>query len=1221
MRIMKTRKNISLGLKITAVVLLVALLAVGSVSYFAFQESKATFRKSAIESLHAFSALKVEKINLFADEIERGLSIGTRLNAAKRRILFGETDGQNITPDFAEGPDAPFAPENNDADLLPDTPVSAEENQPRFGEQGNQNALPDIDPLTFFLTPEAELDSAIVILRKVYDLHNVYLLDEDQQVKYIADKRASIQEENKKFKAPVVEPNFLEASRESVHFSKVFLQDNVPYLLAAAPVIDRQERIGYLVFEIEFERIDRLVNDRIGLGNSGEVLLVQLQGANAVYVLNKRPLLQQKDPIKSMNLAQMGTLDALDIPLAVRKALAGEKAELEETDDLGKEVLAVTDYLPQLNWGIIVKIDTAEAYAPAFGLLKRFLLSAAITLLVALLIGLIFSQFFVQSLGILRDAIASLAKGRLPASIEVDSKDEVGEMAAYLNRLVMNLRSMANFASRIGKQDFDVDFKPASEDDVLATALLSMRDSIVSSAREEDEKRWIVEGVKEVGDILRARNDLKEMGEELLAYVVQRVGAVQGAFYVMNESEKEEGVSYLEMYASYAYNKKKYLEARFKVARKYAEGLVGQAAIERDMIRRTEIPEDYLTITSGLLGEQRPRSLLIMPLITNETEVMGCLELASLQPFEEDGREVKFVQEISGIIARTIFNIKTAEKEAKLLAETTQLNIELQARQKELEKIAKDLQEKSRELQKTVEQLELEKQAVQNEQRKTQILLENASEVIIIYDETIHIRYISPSVSRILGYSVDEMVGINDEVYVEDEWKESYRRMFEELKQYPDEQITIQMEYRKKNGEAIWVEATGTNLLQDPVIKGIVVNMRDITERKRAEREERMRSQMQALSENSPDLIMRLNPEGVIYYINPTIENYTGKSKEEYLQKVLNNELLPEEVVRQMYRVLEGVSARREKITLEIEFPSVLGNRVMQLNAIPELGEDNELESILVVLHDITVMKEYQFEIETANKKVTDSINYAKRIQDAIMPDTEILHSYFADSFVIFKPRDVVSGDFPWIVRKDDFVYVAAADCTGHGVPGALVSLIGYFLMNNIIDTHSDILPNDFLDLLDKEMTHTLRQDREDSVTRDGMDVALARIDLKNKKILYAGAHRPLYYLYPSDEKVQEIKGDKMPIGGGQFHDREKFSLYELEIKEGLSIYLFSDGMPDQFGGPQNRKFSSKRIRDIILEHRQEAMDKIALALDTDFMEWMGDKKQTDDILFIGIRF
>ncbi|WP_051633374.1 PAS domain S-box protein [Thermonema rossianum] len=1220
---MKTRKNISLGLKITVVVLLVALLAVASVSYFAFQESKTAFRKSAIESLHAVSALKVEKINTFVHEIERGLSIGTRLNAAKRRILFDESGDQEIagTNPFATDENDPFALDYDESDILPDDPIFAEDNQPLFGTQEQEDSLPAVDPLTFFLTPEAELDSAIAILRKVYDLHNIYLLDEKQNIKYIADKKTTVQEENKPFKPPVVEPGFLEASRDSLHFSKVFLQDNAPYLLAAAPVKDNEDRIGYLVFEIDFERIDRLINDRTGLGNTGEVLLVQLQGSNTVYVLNKRPLLEKDDPVKSMNLTQMGTLDALDVPLAVRKALSGEQAELEETDDRGKEVLAVTDYVPQLQWGVIAKIDTSEVYAPAFGLLKRFLLSAGITLLVALLIGLIFSQFFVQPLGILRDAVASLAKGRLPASIEVDSKDEVGEMASYLNRLVANLRSMANFASRIGKKDFDVEFKPAGEDDVLATALLAMRDSIVASAKEEDEKRWIVEGVKEVGDILRARNDLKEMGEELLAYVVQRIGAVQGAFYVMNESENEEGVSYLEMYASYAYNKKKYLEARFKVTRKYAEGLVGQAAIERDMIRRTEIPEDYLTVTSGLLGEQRPRSLLIMPLITNETEVMGCLELASLHPFEEDGREVKFVQEISGIIARTIFNIKTAEKEAKLLAETTQLNVELQARQKELEKIAKDLQEKSRELQKTVEQLELEKQAVQNEQRKTQILLENASEVIIIYDETIHIRYISPSVERILGYGVDEMVGINDEVHVEEEWKEAYRRMFEELKQYPDERVTIQMEYRKKSGEAIWVEVTGTNLLQDPVIKGIVVNMRDITERKRAEREERMRSQMQALSENSPDLIMRLNLEGVIYYINPTIENYTAKAKEEYLQKVLSNELLPEEVVRQMYRVLEGVSARREKVTLEINFPSVLGDRVMQLNAIPEFGEDNELESILVVLHDITVMKEYQLEIETANKKVTDSINYAKRIQDAIMPDTQLLRSYFADSFVIFKPRDVVSGDFPWIVRKGDYIYVAAADCTGHGVPGALVSLIGYFLMNNIIDTHSDILPNDFLDLLDKEMTHTLRQDREDSVTRDGMDVSLARIDLKNNKILYAGAHRPLYYLYPSDEDVQEIKGDKMPIGGGQFRDRDKFSVHELDLTQGLSIYLFSDGMPDQFGGPQNRKFSSKRIRNILLEHRQENMDQIAMALDTAFVEWMGDNKQTDDVLFIGIRF
>jgi PAS domain S-box-containing protein len=443
--------------------------------------------------------------------------------------------------------------------------------------------------------------------------------------------------------------------------------------------------------------------------------------------------------------------------------------------------------------------------------------------------------------------------------------------------------------------------------------------------------------------------------------------------------------------------------------------------------------------------------------------------------------------------------------------------------------------------------------------------------------------------------------------------------MFHDLMENPEQRITIQFSYFRKNGEKVWLEATGTNLLSDPAIEGIVLNSRDITERRRAEQEARMRGQMQALSENSPDLITRFNKEGKVFYINPIIESYTGLSKDEFISKSLDEVGLNESVVKSWSAILRDVLTNKEKIATEMDFPSVMGDRVMQINAIPEYNEQNLIESVLVVSHDITDRKQIEIEIQSKSKKITESINYAKRIQGAILPNNAIIKGIFPQSFILYKPKDVVSGDFPWFLQRGDDMYIAAVDCTGHGVPGALISLIGYFLLNNIVNNKEVMVPGEILDLLDKGVTETLRQDSEDSSTRDGMDIALCKINLKTNTLQYAGAHRPLYYLHGGE--LTEVKGDKFPIGGGQYKSRTNFTTNTLSLSSGDAVYFCSDGFPDQFGGPDNRKFSPKRIREIIIENAQSDIDTVNRVFDQEFEAWKGNEKQTDDVLMIGIKF
>ncbi|MDJ1470579.1 PAS domain S-box protein [Cytophagaceae bacterium DM2B3-1] len=841
---------------------------------------------------------------------------------------------------------------------------------------------------------------------------------------------------------------------------------------------------------------------------------------------------------------------------------------------------------------------------------------SVIILLLALVITVLFSRFLTRPLMTLKTTMGLLGQGVLPEKIKKSSEDEFGEMTETMNRLVEGLHKTADFAHKIGEGEFEAEFKPMSQDDMLGVALLNMRDSIQESAKRDEERNWIVTGVAEIGNILRSTNELEELSDKVVSYLTGKIGAIQGALYVVND--EDEGRFMLEMKASYAYNKKKYLKAQFR----FAEGLVGQAAAERDTILRTEIPDTYVTVTSGLLGDRKPKCLLVVPLMTvigSEKVVYGALEFAGFEKFSS--RNVQFINEVSEIIARTVFNIKVNEKTSRLLEMSQRQSQELQEQQEILQQNAEEMQATQEELKRANTALEYQVEQVVHAQKRLQKLLENAAEVIMIYEKDRTIRYASPSVNRILGYSQEELIGADDMAHVDEAGRESITKMFEDLLANPGQKYTVQYSYYRKNGEQIWLEATGSNLLHDPAIEGILINSTDITERLRAEREQRMRSQMQSLSENSPDLIIRFNKEGRIFYINPMIEVYAGQRKETFEQKSLDELTITSSVVDAWRSVLNQVIETQEKVNTEIDFPSTVGTRVMDIKAIPEFNDQGTVESVLFVLGDITERKMTEMEISNKNKKISESINYAKRIQGAILPANQLIKSVFPDAFILYKPRDVVSGDFPWFMQKGDDLYIAAVDCTGHGVPGALISLIGYFLLNNITESGENILPGEILDRLDRGVTATLKQDSNDEgSTRDGMDIALCKINLKENVLQYAGAHRPLYFLQAGGELV-EIKGDKFPIGGGQYKDRTNFVTTTIQLNSGDSAFFCSDGFPDQFGGPDNRKFSPKRIRDLITGNPSASMNQMHAIFDREFEGWRGDTKQTDDVLMIGIRF
>ncbi len=253
--------------------------------------------------------------------------------------------------------------------------------------------------------------------------------------------------------------------------------------------------------------------------------------------------------------------------------------------------------------------------------------------------------------------------------------------------------------------------------------------------------------------------------------------------------------------------------------------------------------------------------------------------------------------------------------------------------------------------------------------------------------------------------------------------------------------------------------------------------------------------------------------------------------------------------------------------------------------------------------------------IESKNKDITSSIRYAKKIQEAILPSENIIKKYLPKSFVFYKPRDIVSGDFYWFRHVNNVSFIAAVDCTGHGVPGAFMSMIGNTILNKIVP--NKVQPANILNLMRQEVIDTLEQGKE-SAQKDGMDIALCTIDHRTNVLEYAGAFNPLC-LFRNDELI-EIKADRMPIGSYFGKIDKPYTNHSIKLEPGDTFYLYSDGFQDQIGGKGDRKYSSKKFKAFLQSISQKDEDTQLQDLENEIADWRGEEEQLDDMLIIGVK-
>jgi serine phosphatase RsbU (regulator of sigma subunit) len=252
--------------------------------------------------------------------------------------------------------------------------------------------------------------------------------------------------------------------------------------------------------------------------------------------------------------------------------------------------------------------------------------------------------------------------------------------------------------------------------------------------------------------------------------------------------------------------------------------------------------------------------------------------------------------------------------------------------------------------------------------------------------------------------------------------------------------------------------------------------------------------------------------------------------------------------------------------------------------------------------------------VEEHQKEIIDSITYAKRIQDAILPPLEMVKQKLPNSFILYKPKDIVAGDFYWMEEFDNIIFIAAADCTGHGVPGAMVSLVCSNALTRAVKEFGLRDTGKILDKVRALVLETFEKSAED--VKDGMDISLLSIDQQNKTINWSGANNPLWMI--NNVGFEEIKADKQPIG--KTENPKPFTTHNLEFKEGTEFYLFTDGLADQFGGPLGKKYKYKQFENLLTNNYTLGHEEQVKKIELSFEDWKGNLEQVDDVCVIGLR-
>jgi PAS domain S-box-containing protein len=499
-------------------------------------------------------------------------------------------------------------------------------------------------------------------------------------------------------------------------------------------------------------------------------------------------------------------------------------------------------------------------------------------------------------------------------------------------------------------------------------------------------------------------------------------------------------------------------------------------------------------------------------------------------------------------------------------------------------------------------------------------ILENIAALVLVCDASGNIVYCSPSILHLLQTEETRVLGMG--------WWELTRpdpaqrkQEIETVKQIlkragPLDKTPYINTITDPSGKQYWIQWQDS-LGPDDTLIGVG---QDITEAHHAQQIIREQSiQLKRLSlvaEKTDNIILILDAKGNVEWVSRSFERLNNVSLTDLIARTGPN-ITDISNYPDMRSILDKVIHEKVSCTYESRNKNVNDQDVWELSTIsPVLNEQGEIVNIIIIDSDISDRKILEAELEEKTKDISDSINYAKRIQLALHPDKKILSSVLADSFILFRPKDVVSGDFYSLFNKDGKIIVAAADCTGHGIPGAFMSILATNMLHQIVTENNITRPSEILFLLNKAINEILKQNQNENT--DGLDIALCTIDKARLRLEYAGANRPFWLI--RNEELKEFSPDKSAVGGDQRFESRTYSNRSMDIKPGDVCYIFSDGYADQFGGNKGKKLMTKTFKTLLLSIYDLPMQEQKKELLSFFKNWSGTNKQTDDVLVIGFK-
>ena len=518
---------------------------------------------------------------------------------------------------------------------------------------------------------------------------------------------------------------------------------------------------------------------------------------------------------------------------------------------------------------------------------------------------------------------------------------------------------------------------------------------------------------------------------------------------------------------------------------------------------------------------------------------------------------------------------------------------------------------------------------VEASEKKFKDLFENSYDLIQSTDIHGNFQYVNPAWCETLGYSAKEAKALTLKDIIHEDYINHCMNIIHLVKAKEKVEGT-DVVFSKKDGDIVLLNGNihcEFDEDNNPIaIKGI---FRNDTDRKLSQKKlEESEKQYKFLVESANDIIYETDYHGNFIYVNEAVERITGYTANEligtnYLSIVVDSQ---KEELNDFYVNHLKTRAKNSSYTFQIQ--SKQGKKIwigQNVKTIFSNNDDDRIFGYLAVARDITDEKSQQLDterqkaiLERKNNAIMESIRYAKRIQSSILPYEYGIQILFEKSFILFEPKDIVSGDFYWYGHKGDYKFVAVVDCTGHGVPAAFMSIIGNNQLNEAIKQgYTD--PKEILKFINKAIYNMQSNGTHDNSIKDGMDLSLCVINEKKREIQFCGAKNPLYLIRNND--ILKYSGSRISVGTESELSNKNLESHSISILSNDTIYMFSDGYPDQFGGPEDKKYSYGRFRETLISIHHlgpiSQRDKLYQAL----KKWKGQQEQTDDICVLGINF